>query len=44
MSMAPSQRFANYPKPVEATNISYKFEEDKNPVLRGLPLAIGAAM
>lgn len=42
--MAPSQRFANYPKPVEATNISYNFEEDKNPVLRGLPLAICAAM
>ncbi|ROW18060.1 hypothetical protein VPNG_00483 [Cytospora leucostoma] len=42
--MAPSQRFADYPKPVEATNISYKVEEDKNPALRGLPLAIGAAI
>lgn len=40
----PPQRFANYPKPVEATNISYKFEDDKNPALRGLPLAIGAAI
>lgn len=42
--MAPSQRFADYPKAAEATNISYKVEEDKNPALRGLPLAIGAAM
>ncbi|ROV93414.1 hypothetical protein VMCG_08415 [Cytospora schulzeri] len=42
--MAPSQRFANYPKPTEATNISYKVEDDKNPALRGLPLAIGAAI
>ncbi|KAK7739869.1 hypothetical protein SLS53_005462 [Cytospora paraplurivora] len=42
--MAPSQRFANYPEPIEATNISYKVEEDKNPALRGLPLVIGAAI
>ncbi|KUI58690.1 Fatty acid amide hydrolase [Cytospora mali] len=42
--MAPSQRFANYPKAVEATDISYKVEKDNNPALRGLPLAIGAAI
>lgn len=42
--MSPTQRFADYPRAQEASYISYKVEEDKNPALRGLPLAIGAAM
>lgn len=42
--MAPTQRYADYPPVQEASYISYKIEEDKNPALRGLPLAIGAAM
>lgn len=42
--MTPSQRYADYPPAQEASYISYKVEEDKNPALRGLPLAIGAAM
>ena len=42
--MAPSQRYADYPPAQEASYISYKTEEDKNPALRGMPLAIGAAM
>lgn len=42
--MAPPRRFANYPGAEEATNISYRTEEGQNPVMRGLPLAIGAAM
>lgn len=42
--MTPHQRYADYPPAQEASYISYKVEEDKNPALRGLPLAIGAAM
>lgn len=42
--MAPHRQFANYPGAKEATNISYATEEAQNPVMRGLPLAIGAAM
>lgn len=42
--MAPTQRFANYPAPKEATNISYKTHEGSNPALRGLPLAMAAAV
>jgi hypothetical protein len=42
--MASSQRYADYPPAQEASYISYKTEEDKNPALRGMPLAIGAAM
>lgn len=42
--MTPAQRYADYPRAQEASYISYKTEEDKNPALRGLPLAIGAAM
>lgn len=42
--MAPPRRFANYPGAQEATDISYRDEEGKNPIVRGLPLVIGAAM
>lgn len=42
--MTPTQRYADYPPAQEASYISYKVEEDKNPALRGLPLAIGAAI
>lgn len=42
--MAPPRRFADYPGAKEATDISYRTEEGQNPVLRGLPLVIGAAM
>lgn len=42
--MAPKRAFANYPGAKEATNISYATEEGQNPVMRGLPLVIGAAM
>jgi hypothetical protein len=39
--MAPSD-FADYPKPVEIPATTYNPKIDNNPVLRGLPLAIGA--
>ncbi|KAM0192571.1 hypothetical protein ACHAPQ_004340 [Fusarium lateritium] len=39
--MAPSD-FADYPKPVETPATTYNPKIDNNPVLRGLPLAIGA--
>lgn len=42
--MAPPIRFANHPGAQEAANISYKDEPGNNPVMRGLPLVIGAAM
>lgn len=42
--MAPTQRYADFPPAQEASYISYKTEEDKNPALRGMPLAIGAAI
>ncbi|KAI3396724.1 hypothetical protein diail_11751 [Diaporthe ilicicola] len=42
--MTPPRRYADYPRAQEASFISYKVEEDKNPALRGLPLAIGAAI
>ncbi|KAJ0122229.1 amidase [Diaporthe amygdali] len=42
--MTPSRRYADYPRAQEASYISYKVEEDKNPAMRGLPLAIGAAI
>ncbi|KKY39205.1 putative amidase [Diaporthe ampelina] len=42
--MTPAQLYADYPRAQEASYISYKVEEDKNPALRGLPLAIGAAI
>ncbi|KAJ4397629.1 hypothetical protein N0V93_001862 [Gnomoniopsis smithogilvyi] len=42
--MAPPRRFADYPGAKEALNISYKTEEGQNPVMRGLPLTIGAAI
>ncbi|KAF5680790.1 amidase [Fusarium heterosporum] len=39
--MAPSD-FADYPKPVETPAATYNPKVDNNPVLRGLPLVIGA--
>ncbi len=36
--MAPPRQFDNYPAPKEAADLSYKWQEDKNPVMRGLPL------
>ncbi|POS70225.1 N-acylethanolamine amidohydrolase [Diaporthe helianthi] len=42
--MTSTQRFADYPPAQEASYISYKTEEDNNPALRGMPLAIGAAI
>ncbi|KAF3764577.1 amidase signature enzyme [Cryphonectria parasitica EP155] len=43
--MASPRLFANYPGAREATDISYDLaDQAKNPVLRGLPLAIGAAI
>ncbi|CAN8101143.1 unnamed protein product [Discula destructiva] len=42
--MAPPRRFADYPGAKEATNTSYATEKGKNPLMRGLPLVIGAAV
>lgn len=43
--MAPHRRFADYPGAKEAINISYDLaDQAKNPVLRGLPLTMAAAM
>ncbi|KAM0342078.1 hypothetical protein ACHAPU_009691 [Fusarium lateritium] len=39
--MAPSD-FADYPKPIETPAATYNPKIDNNPVLRGLPLVIGA--
>lgn len=39
-------RFANYPRPRRASlgSFEYKPEPGNNPIVRGLPLAIGAAL
>lgn len=42
--MAAATHFADYPEPVEAADTKYNPREETNPVLRGIPLAIGAAL
>lgn len=44
--MTPPRRFANHPgaKEAPASALDYRQSEDKNPVLRGLPLAIAAVV
>ncbi|KOS18438.1 Fatty acid amide hydrolase [Escovopsis weberi] len=42
--MAPPRNFANYPDPVEGPDTGYTEREDHNPVLRGLPLVLGASL
>ncbi len=42
--MAPSRSFLNYPVAKEASDLSYKQDEDKNPVMRGLPLVLASIM
>ncbi|KAJ9150301.1 N-acylethanolamine amidohydrolase [Pleurostoma richardsiae] len=42
--MARSQHFANYPAAMEARDVEYRVEEDKNPALRGLPMVIASAI
>lgn len=42
--MASSASFAGYPDAVEGPDTGYTPKEETNPVLRGLPLAIGAAL
>jgi len=43
---APTKRFANHPgaKEAPASALEYRAEEDKNPVVRGLPLVIASTM
>ncbi|EON98560.1 putative amidase-like protein [Phaeoacremonium minimum UCRPA7] len=38
--MAPNRRYANYPGAKESKNVAYIVEDDKNPVIRGLPVVI----
>ncbi|KAL6413544.1 hypothetical protein AUP68_03059 [Ilyonectria robusta] len=40
--MAPPTAFADYPEPNEGPDTKYNPKIDQNPVLRGLPLVIGA--
>lgn len=42
--MAPPESFANYPDVVQGPDTGYARREEQNPVLRGLPLVIGAAL
>ncbi len=42
--MTTPRKFDNYPAAREAADLSYKWEEDKNPVLRGLPLAVASTV
>ena len=39
-----TQAFANYPAAQEASNLTYKWEEDKNPVLRGYTLVAASTL
>lgn len=41
--MAPHS-FADYPEPIEGPDTGYEERVDSNPVLRGIPLAVGAAL
>lgn len=38
----PLPRFFGYPKAKEGPNVPYQKAKDENPVLRGIPLVIGA--
>jgi len=38
------RHFANYPAAREAPDLTYKWEADKNPVLRGYPLVVASAL
>ncbi|KAK5992677.1 Fatty acid amide hydrolase-like protein [Cladobotryum mycophilum] len=38
--MAPPEKFANYPEPIEGPDTGYILREDHNPVLRGYPLVL----
>lgn len=42
--MAPPDNFANYPDVIQGPDTGYDQRVDHNPVLRGLPLAVGAEM
>jgi hypothetical protein len=42
--MAPPESFANYPKVAELPDTGYIQRVDHNPVLRGIPLVIGAEL
>jgi hypothetical protein len=42
--MPPVASFANYPQPAEGPETKYVAKEENNPVFRGIPLAIGAAL
>jgi len=42
--MAPSRSFANYPPAREASDLTYRWEADKNPALRGLPLVAASLL
>lgn len=41
---APKPKFFNYPPPKKAAEVPYHNDATSNPVLRGIPLAIGATM
>ncbi|KAL7939482.1 amidase signature enzyme [Trichoderma chlorosporum] len=42
--MAPPENFANYPDAIEGPDTGYYQRIDHNPVLRGLPLVVGAGI
>jgi hypothetical protein len=42
--MSPFTLFANYPQPIEGPRTKYVVKEENNPVLRGIPLVIGASL
>jgi len=42
--MAPNRLYANYPGAKKAANTEYRWEEPKNPALRGLPLVAAVTM
>ncbi|KAK4129660.1 amidase signature enzyme [Parathielavia appendiculata] len=44
--MSPNRRFANYPgaRQAPASALEYQLEQDKNPALRGLPIAIASVI
>lgn len=44
IKMQPPANFADYPEPIEGPDVKYEVQIDKNPIFRGLPLALGATM
>jgi hypothetical protein len=42
--MAPPESYINYPEAKEAEDVTYRYEPDKNPVLRGMPLVAASTL